>query len=384
MRQELAHKAATVIDKADAILKSAERDKRPLTTSESHILTRHTKEIEDLNRQARSQRASYMPVQFKDEEPVTLPKLQFSGDYHTAFWHYVARGNRRENNAALYEGSSAAGGYAVPIMVDGKIVPLAPTDNAVRKLSLVVPTTKDILIPIGQTDPTATAKAEGDGTGSNVFTSSSPTLAQKKLSAFLTGDTVPVSWELAQDVPAMRIFLEDAIGRAVQVYEEDKFLNGSGSGEPEGLLASADEGVAHSAVALDKLLDLMGTLKEDYLANASWLMARSTSIAIRKLQVGSVFNPAFTTEGGQDYLYGFPLYYSAAMPTSGQLSKPIVFGDFKSAYIIGDRGGSDISLKLMDQTRATEGLIEVFAYRRTDGRVRRTEALKTFVVDSGS
>ena len=38
---------------------------------------------------------------------------------------------RNQNFAALYEGSNPAGGFTVPVVVEGQVVPLAPTDMGV-------------------------------------------------------------------------------------------------------------------------------------------------------------------------------------------------------------------------------------------------------------
>jgi HK97 family phage major capsid protein len=93
-------------------------------------------------------------------------------------------------------------------------------------------------------------------------------------------------------------------------------------------------------------------------------------------------HPVWTRVNGQDYLLGYPVEFSDSMPAhdaaAGQ--KPIVFGDFKAGYVIGDRGGSGIRVKVLDQPKAAEGITQLLAYRRTDGRVRRSEALKAYVL----
>ncbi len=82
-----------------------------------------------------------------------------------------------------------AGGYAVPIIVDGNIVPLAPNELAIRQLATVIPTSSDIKIPIQATRGTAAAKAESGG-ANNAFTGTDPTLIQKTLSSHMAGDTI--------------------------------------------------------------------------------------------------------------------------------------------------------------------------------------------------
>jgi HK97 family phage major capsid protein len=288
-------------------------------------------------------------------------------------------------SAALYEGSGSAGGYAVPIVVDDQIVPLAPQEMSVRQLAQVIPTTMDIKFPTKSAFSTATAKAE-----TSSFTESEPTISQFTLSAYMAGVLQEISWELAQDVPAFQAFAVDDMILAQQMYEENLYVNGTGSGQAQGLIGNVGAGYGPqepdtngNMVSVAGILNLIGTLNEYYHANASFLMARPTSVGIRKAQMQSnLFFPAFTSIGGQDYLFGYPVKYSAYMPAASRGNSPVIFGDFKRGYIIGDRGGSGINVKVLDQPLASQGLIQLLAYRRTDGRVRRSEALQSYTISA--
>jgi HK97 family phage major capsid protein len=56
-----------------------------------------------------------------------------------------------------------------------------------------------------------------------------------------------------------------------------------------------------------------------------------------------------------------------------------LFGDFRASYVVGDRGGSALFVKVLDQiAAAAAGEINLMFYRRTDGRVRRSEALAQY------
>jgi HK97 family phage major capsid protein len=112
-------------------------------------------------------------------------------------------------------------------------------------------------------------------------------------------------------------------------------------------------------------------------------MSKSTALVIRASQIQSgLFEPAFTRVGGQDYLYGYPVEYEASMPAANRGNTPVLFGDFKRGYLIGDRGGSGVSVKVCDQSLATSGLVDLLFYRRTDGRVRRSEAIKSLTISA--
>jgi HK97 family phage major capsid protein len=172
---------------------------------------------------------------------------------------------------------------------------------------------------------------------------------------------------------------------AMQVLEEALFVGGSGTGQAQGLIGNCGAGVTCATHAyadiLDSTFDVMGTLNAVYHQDANWLMQRATAIGIRKAQKqANLFEPVFVRENGQDYLHGYKVVYSTSMPAVGAAAKPILFGSFKSGYVIGDRGGSGINVKILDQPKATEGQLVLLAYRRVDGRVRRSEAIQTLAL----
>jgi len=219
----------------------------------------------------------------------------------------------------------------------------------------------------------------------SAFVESDPTLSQIKLSAFMNGIQQTVSWELAQDVPAFQEFAVTDMLIATQLLEELYYVNGTGTGQPQGIIGNTGAGVTEAEdsngnfVKISGTLDLIGKLNAIYHENASWLMSRATSIIIRKAQTeANLFEPVWTRVGKQDYLHGYPVEYSASMPAAAYGNTPVIFGDFNRGYLIGDRGGSGINVKVLDQPLATQGQIILLAYRRTDGRVRRSEALQAY------
>jgi len=204
----------------------------------------------------------------------------------------------------------------------------------------------------------------------------------------MTGHVVDASWELLQDVQTAQQFIVGDLILSMQQFEEDKFVNGSGSGEALGLLGNVsspgelyEPDSNSNLVTVAGTLSLTGALKGAYHKNASWLMSRATSIVIRKSQTqANLFNPAWTRENGQDYLHGYPVFYSSSMPAASRGNTPALFGDFSAGYIVGDRGGSGISIKILDQPKAVSGITSLLAYRRVDGRVRLAEAIVPYKI----
>jgi HK97 family phage major capsid protein len=382
------------LDKADSILKAAETAGRELTKEESLDVDNCMAASQALEPQIRAIESKNTILQQLTNGkliPGTLTGAGFgqfqkinkvlSPDYADAFYAYVAsRGMKQE--AALYEGSDSAGGYAVPIMVADQIVPLAPLEMGVRTIAMVMPTSMDLKVPQKSGFGQAALKTEN-----SAFTEVDPTLSQFTLSAFMIGSIHTLSWELAQDVPSFQAFTTDDILMAQAMLEESYYVTGTGTGQAQGLIGNVGTGVTEepdgngNLVSISGTLDLIGTLNALYHYNASWLMTRATSIIIRKAQVQSnLFEPVWTREGKQDFLHGYPVVYSAYMPAAARGACPVLFGDFKRGYVIGDRGGSGINVKVLDQPLASQGQLQLLGYRRSDGRVRRSEAIQAYNV----
>lgn len=315
--------------------------------------------------------------------PMEMPIQVFAEDYNDAYATWIRSGGKKME-AALYEGSNVAGGFAVPTITDGQVVPLAPQEMAVRRIARVIPTTNDLKVPVKATFGTAAIKSES-GASTNTFTDSDPTISQFELTSFMVGRQTSASWELLQDVAQFQAFVVDDLVLSLQMFEESQFINGTGTGEPQGLIGNTGTGVTGVANTgsdlLDATYDVQASLNAAYHGGASFLMARSTGVALRKAQKqANLFEPVFTRSNGQDYLHGYPVNYSASMPTMAASATPVLFGDFNAGYIIGDRGGAGISIKFLDQIKAVSGQLVLLAYRRTDGRVRRSEAIQAITI----
>ena len=395
----------TALDAADGMIAAVERANRQLTREEAAAVDSRMAEVTRLNADiAAIESTNTLQRHLKNGmlipggpngngAVITKPQPKtLAAEYVSDFFEHIMSGGHK-TSAALYEGSNSAGGFAVPSVVDQQIVPLAPQEMGIRKLATVLPTSMDVKIPIKATKGTAAAKLEGDGTGSNLFGGTSPTLTQKTLGAFMAGDVLDVSWESLQDMQFFQAFATDDIITAVLEFEGPRYIHGTGSGQPEGVLTGCDTGVtvtgAHAVqgvLTLDSIYDLVASLNGLYHTDAAFLMQRAVGLQIRKLQrQANLFEPVWTRENGVDYLLGYPVEFDSNMPDgSTDQDKPIVFGSFKRGFVIGDRGGSGVNVKVLDQPKAVEGITQLLAYRRSDSRVRRSEALKALKLATGA
>jgi HK97 family phage major capsid protein len=193
------------------------------------------------------------------------------------------------------------------------------------------------------------------------------------------GDSVAVSWELMQDVKALSQFLTADLNRAVYNYEENAFINGGGTTAPMGYLTNATP-FATEALTINNILDLVASVHAAYFANAHFLVNRAEFHRLYKAQIAaSQFQTYITYDpSGAARLLGFPVNFSSAMPTyvlSPAVTGAVLFGDFNAGWVIGDRGDSNIYIKVLDQVAALNGQTIVMGYRRTDQRNVLQEAV---------
>ncbi|MGB7494128.1 MAG: phage major capsid protein [Candidatus Acidiferrum sp.] len=297
------------------------------------------------------------------------------------------------SNAALGEGGTAADGSAlVPIRTDPSIPPMAIQECSARSLSHVISTEMNINLPYQSAKTVAAIKAESNNSGTNAFATNVPQFATTLLQAYVVGDSVYASWELLEDSKAANQFIPFDLQRAIRVQEEALFVGTgsgnslSGTGQPQGYLGNATTATGASitagaaALSINPILDMVGSLNRAYYANAKWLVNRQEAIRLYKAQVAaSQFQTYFTFDANGDWrLLGFPMEFSYEMPV--YVASPLTdgawqFGDFYSFAVIGDRGDSNIRVKVLDQVAALNGQTVILGYRRVDQRIILQEAV---------
>jgi HK97 family phage major capsid protein len=258
-----------------------------------------------------------------------------------------------------------------------------------------LPTSSDIKIPQAASFGTSALKSESTGTIAT-FGGADPTLGQIALTAFMAGALRLSSWELLQDVKAFQQFIVDDLIKGQRILEGSLLATGTGTGQPLGVFGNTGTGTGAAyeltgaatdgSVLLNSLFDVTATLKGQYQAGAVWIMSRATGLAIKRAQMQSnLFIPIATMDpDGTERILGKPVFYDVnapALPTATSAGViPILYGDFQQGYIVGLRGGAGINVKVLDQPWAAQGQLGILAYRRLDGRVRRSEAIQAVTI----
>jgi HK97 family phage major capsid protein len=409
---ELNKRKNEILDAQSAMIKNALDLKINLTSEQNSAYDKMTNEVNDLNRdikrvEALNQGRSEIGV---PREGVVTPAISngpgsrfvalsnrgpryantvlpsVSADYRNKFWASMkssADFNRFliQNASVIGEGgSSGLGGALVPVETSPDIPALAIPESAVRKLVNVQTTSMDINLPFQASLGVAALTPESNSTGINMFQQNPPTFGTTQLGAFQIGGVTLASWSVLSDVRFAETFLTREIGRAIQTAEEILFISGTGTNEPQGLLGqgltAAGESITGGAAALsiNALFDTESTLNSSWYTNAKWLMHRQTFNNLAKQQLAAnIFNVYQTyTPGGGGTILGYPVAFSAQMPVFGAspaTTGAIIFSSFEDFAILGDRGGPDVMIKILDQPFATSGQTAILGFRRSDLRV---------------
>jgi HK97 family phage major capsid protein len=413
--KELNTKKSELLDQQTAVLNAAYESHSKLTTAQEESFAAATAEIQSIDMTldrmaaiAKSKAEVGAPTSdvFVAQDS-TKPKFFAMGGYRKAttmdvdedytkkFWHSLRTKADHERfmiqNASLGEGgTSTAGGALVPIETDPTIPALAIEETVCRELSRVISTDRNINLPYQSALTVAALKAESNSSGTNAFATNAPGFATTELQAYVIGDSVYASWELLEDSKAAAQFIPMDIQRSIRVKEENLFVNGTGSGQPQGYLGNGttatgvDAGSGSAALSVNALLDTVATLNRAYYAKAKWLVARPEFNRLLKKQIASSQYQTFVTfdPNGDARLFGYPVAFSAEMPGYAAGSPPTtgawMFGSFSDFAVIGDRGDSNIRIKVLDQIAALNGQTVILGYRRTDQRILLAQAVVQF------
>ncbi|MHB2165735.1 phage major capsid protein [Alsobacter sp. R-9] len=293
-----------------------------------------------------------------------------------AFNIYVRRGVERaspDEVKALRVASDTAGGYLAPEEFGNEILKALVQYSPIRSYARVVATgASEIKYPKRTASTAATWVAE-----TAARTSSEPAYDQMTITPFELATYVDVSTQLLED-NTYNLEGELAADLAEQFGKTEgaAFVNGTGTGQPVGLLTAAGitevkTGNASSFAAsnpADVLIKTFHALPQAFAQNGAWLMNRNTLSTVRQFKDGQgrylLVDPL--ADGMPITLLGRPVVEAIDMPDVAANATPILFGDM-SGYRIIDRVG--LSVLRDPYSLATTGQVRFHARRRVGAAV---------------
>ena len=295
------------------------------------------------------------------------------------------RTNFRQISNVLQEGIDPQGGYLVPDEYDKRLIDILTEENVMRTLGTNITTSGEHKINIAATKPAAAWIEEG-----GTLTFGDATFDQIILDAHKLHVAIKVTEELLYDNAFnLENYILTQFGKALSNAEEDAFINGTGIGQPLGILAEtggAQVGVTSASstkVTADEIINLVYSLKRPYRKNAVFLANDVCVAELRKLKDNNgqyLWQPSLQA-GEPDRVLGYKVYTPPYFPVPTAGGTAVAFGDF-SYYNIGDRGTR--SFAELKELFAGNGMIGFVAKERVDGKLVLPEAIKLLQMKSGS
>ena len=394
---EMREKRTKLLDTMDGFLDTHRNEKGILNAEDDATYTAMEKELAALtNEIKRMERREAIdaelskpvsapitdkPMNGKEEKPKTG---RATAEYREGMLKAL-RTNFRQISNVLSEGIDADGGYLVPEEYDTRLIEAMKEDNVFRGLATTITTAGERKINIAATKPAAAWIDEGEA-----LTFGDATFAQINLDAHKLHVAVKVTEELLYDNAfQLEKYILRQFSKALANAEEDAFLNGTGVGQPLGLLAAAggaEVGVTAAAtnkITYDELVDLVYSLKRPYRKNAAFLTNDQTVGALRKLkdQNGHPLWHDSVEDGEPGRILGYKVYTSPYFPVMEAGKPAIAFGDY-SYYNIGDRGTR--SFAELKELFAGNGMVGFVAKERVDGKLVLPEAVKLLKMKTGT
>lgn len=258
----------------------------------------------------------------------------------------------------------------LPVSVEAGIVQKRHEGSVLRKYASIMKASGNSILPVEAGLATA-----GFGTEIATITENTPTFGTVDFKAVRCGSLVKVSEDALKDSAFdLESEIVSQISRAYADVENTKFVNGSGTNEPQGFLSNAATGKTVTSLTLtwDDVESLYFALKAPYRANAVWMMNSKTLKAVKAL---------ITDDGAQNAplkeILGRPVEIVETMPDIADKAKPIAFGDF-AFYKIMDRQG--VEMKVLEELYAVNGMVGYLANARLDGHLTLAEAVQVLAV----
>ncbi|KJV38192.1 phage major capsid protein [Acinetobacter brisouii] len=313
-------------------------------------------------------------------------------EHKTAFYQFMRKGTEdglsELEKKAVNVGTDSEGGYAVPEELDKTLLELLKDENPMRRIcsQMTVGTDKYKKLVnlggagsgwVGETDPRPS-------TGT-------PTLAQ--LEAYM-GEIYanPQVTQAALDDVFFDVenWISTEVAQEFAEKEGNAFLLGNGTNKPKGILAysfstDVDKDRAFGTLQnvksgtsgdfdSDGLLNLIYATRKAYRNGALFMMTNLTQAKVRKFKDSEgnyLWQPGLQL-GQPSTLLGYGIEENEDMPEVAADEMPVLFGNFKRAYLIVDRMGT----RVLRDPYTNKPYVGFYTTKRTGGMLLDSNAVK--------
>ncbi|WP_257556428.1 phage major capsid protein [Sphingobium sp. CFD-2] len=337
-----------------------------------------------LQAQAAEQKTQVAPLDMKGYE-----------EYKGAFAKFLRKNNQllsADEVKTLSVGSDPDGGYLVTPDITGRMVKKIYETSPIRRIASIQTISTDALEGMEDLGEAGCGYAGEHSTSGDTTT---PQLGKWRIETHII-DTEPKATQQLLDDAEIDVegWLADKVGNKFGRFENSEFVNGAANkirGFAAGYSTAADDGTGvtwgtlgyiasgasgdfAASTPADKLHDIVGALKVDYLEGAAFVTRRTVITKIRKFKDGQnqyLWQPSLVL-GAPETLLSHPLVRAEDMPAIAANSFSLAFGNFNEGYQIVDRQ----AIRVLRDPFTSKPYVKFYTTKRVGGAVINFEAIK--------
>ncbi len=323
--------------------------------------------------------------------------------YKGAFREYLKTGGlngmKSSSIKTLQEGADQSGGFLVPPDILARVIVKEPAPTSVQGRVTTLNTGRDALtLPkVNYTTDdiyttgmriTWTGEVPASATTARV---TDPIFGQVRIPIHTAMMSIPVTQDLIEDANFdLMGWLAGKFGETRDLLIEDKIINGTGLGQPYGILNNPGTapqpsviGTGSSALfTADKLIETGFSLPPQYDDNACWVVEKTTALRqIAQLKDGNgrylygmgVDDSGLSVQIKGRNLLGYPVLMNQFMPVLAASSYSAIFGDLRGYYLVNRVG---LSIQVLRELYAETNQVLILGRVRFGGQVAEDWKLK--------
>ena len=298
---------------------------------------------------------------------------------------------RETRSTQAVTSTGAAGGFALPEVIERAIARLSVDISPIRQISTVR--------MVGTSDYKELFDVNGAGfewvgeTDTRNQTNT-PDMAEVAPTFGMASAKPQASEESLDDLFFnVEDWLISSASEAMAQGEGAAFVSGNGTKKPTGFLAGptpvntvdasrafgtlqyiASGQAAAMPTSADIFYDIIYSLRARYRNNSQWVTNKLVLAAMRKYKDTTnqyLWQPSLVASQPATFL-GYGVTEAEDMPAVGAGAFPLAFGDFREGYLIADRVG----LRVTRDEITAPGFVKFYVRKRVGGKLRNTQAIK--------
>jgi HK97 family phage major capsid protein len=380
----LVEKKNDLVVRAEAILNDAETNKRELTDAEAQELAEIRDDVRKIKEALKIAEEIHEEKKELKEEGEALDARACGEDKKReaeqkakeeaetrAFDAYLRGTVLNQRDSELDKGTNGA---VIPTTIANKIISKVYNICPILERSTKYNVKGKLVVPYYDEDTnsiTVSYANEFEDLTSNVGS-----FDKIELDGFLAGALTLVSRSLIRNSDFNLVdFVVEKMAYAIKRFIEHELLIGT-VGKVTGLSTLTNGITAGSATAItaDEVVQLHDAIKDDFQANAIWIMSPATRTALRTLKSTTgyyLLNDDLSSPFGSTLL-GKPVYVSDNMPNMGAGNVAIYYGDMRG---LATKFSENMEIEVLREKYATQHAVGVVGWLEFDSKVEDNQKI---------